>query len=108
MSAAEKPVRTVLVVEDEEIVRQIVALVLEKEGFRVLQASSFDQAEPIWSAEKDSIDLLLTDIGLPGVSGLDLVREFKGERPTLRIIVSSGNHNAFTSELMDFVTEDNW
>lgn len=98
--------RTILVVEDEEIVRQMVALVLEDAGFRVLHAPSFDEAEPIWHAEKDAINLLLIDIGLPGMSGLDVARHFKGEKPALGIIVSSGDHNAATSELIDFVSED--
>jgi DNA-binding response OmpR family regulator len=107
MAVTDKPPRTIFVVEDEAIVREMVALVLEDSGFRVLQASSFDEAELIWRAQKGAVDLLFTDIGLPGVSGLDLAREFKSEKPTLGIIISSGGHDAVTSELVDLVTEDN-
>lgn len=106
MSATKSPLRTILVVEDEEMVRQMVAMILEDAGFRVLQASSFDEAEPIWLAEKNSIDLLLTDSRLPGVSGPEMAQEFKRDKPALRIIISSGDHDLTSANLVDLVTED--
>jgi DNA-binding response OmpR family regulator len=98
--------RTILVVEDEEIVRQMVALVLEQDGFRVLQAASSDEADQIWSAESSSIELLLTDIRLPGMPGPEMARRFKSEKPSLRVIVSSGSDDLETSELMDLITDE--
>jgi PAS domain S-box-containing protein len=83
--------RTVLLVEDEEIVRELARLILERSGFRVLEAGDGNAALALWAEHKDAIDLLLTDMVMPGgISGLDLSRRLLAERPGLPVIYASG------------------
>lgn len=84
----------VVVAEDEAAVRTLVELSLSKRGYRVLVAASGLQALGILEQERH-VDLLLTDANMPGMSGIDLVREAVGRRPGLRVIVMSG----FTEDL---------
>ncbi len=82
---------TVLVVEDEVAVREVVSKVLTSHGYRVLQAGSGLEALQVWAQNSKTIDLLLTDIIMPdGVSGLELADKLLAENPRLRVIFSSG------------------
>ena len=81
--------RTVMVVEDEEGVRDLVAEVLEGSGFRVIQASNGREA--IRLAEQEAvIDLVVTDVVMPGMSGFELSRWFAAQRPKTRLIFMTG------------------
>ena len=94
-TATGAPLATVLVVEDEALVRRTVALNLRRLGFRVLEAPQARDALEIWDAEGDGIDLLFTDMVMPGgISGLDLARRLRRVRPDLRVIISSGYSHA--------------
>lgn len=82
---------TILVVEDETALRSLVSRVLEKYGYRVLQADSGVSALNLWKAHKDEVNLLLTDLVMPeGISGVELSDKLRSERPDLRIIYTSG------------------
>ncbi|HXD01468.1 MAG TPA: PAS domain S-box protein, partial [Verrucomicrobiae bacterium] len=82
---------TVLVVEDETPLRQLVKSVLQRHGYRVLTAESGVDALPIWLEYKDQISLLLTDMVMPhGVSGRELAQRLRGDKPELKVIYSSG------------------
>ena len=89
-SAAPGGGETILVVEDEDAVRSLVARVLRTRGYRVLEAASGTIALEVVDAHIGSIDLILTDVIMPGMSGPDLVRRLIAERPTLRVIYMSG------------------
>ena len=78
-------------VEDEEHLRQFTAAILERAGFSVLQACDANEAVEIWQRERSSIDLLLADILIPGLSGPEIAREFLRSRPDLKVIFTSGN-----------------
>src|SRR5881296_528044 len=65
-------VTTVLVVDDEPIVREVVVKYLEREGFRTLEAADGDRAREL--LERDSPDLVVLDLMLPGTDGLELCR----------------------------------
>jgi CheY-like chemotaxis protein len=81
--------KTIVLVEDNDIVRRLVSRVLEHEGYRVLGASSGEEGLEILSREEP--DLLLTDLTLPGdLSGLDLGRHALEERGDLKLICMSG------------------
>jgi CheY-like chemotaxis protein len=81
--------KRVLVVEDEEMVREIVVWLLEDMGFEVVGASSGDQAVGLFG--KDAIDLLLTDIRMPGgIDGWTLAEKARALMPDLPIIYVSG------------------
>jgi PAS domain S-box-containing protein len=82
---------TILVVEDEPALRELVQEILEKKGYRVLQASTGTRALHIWQRHKDEVKLLLTDMMMPeGISGRELADRLVAEKPDLKLIYSSG------------------
>jgi hypothetical protein len=87
---------TVLVVEDETAVRNLVVTALSLDGYRVLYASSADTALEAAAAEAGTIDVLLTDANMPGRSGLELAGVLVQQRPGLSVIVMSG----YTDEML--------
>src|SRR3954469_24509456 len=86
--AAERP--TVLVVDDEEDLRDIMRRMLERRGFTTLVAGDSKQAIAACREHPDDIDILLTDLGLPGVSGGELSRTAAQLRPGMRVLYISG------------------
>jgi two-component system, cell cycle sensor histidine kinase and response regulator CckA len=85
------PRATVLLVDDDESVRKLVLRFLSLSGFHVLSAESGPAAFPLWQEHKDSIDLLLTDLVMPGgIGGFDLAARLRTERPNLRVLFTSG------------------
>jgi CheY-like chemotaxis protein len=82
---------TVLVVEDETAVRELVVHLLKRCGYDVLAANSGVDALEVWELNRDRIDLLLTDLVMPqGVSGLQLAERLREQRPGLKVLYSSG------------------
>jgi two-component system cell cycle sensor histidine kinase/response regulator CckA len=81
---------TVLVLEDDDLVRNAVRRVLKASGYKVLVAHSADEALAICRSHPATIDLLLTDCVLPGTSGPDAVRRLVPLRPSMKVIFMSG------------------
>ena len=82
---------TILVVEDEPTVRRLMARVLERDGFRVRTAASGREALDHWGDYAGVVDLVLTDVVMPGgVSGTQLGRELRNRHPNLPIVYTSG------------------
>jgi PAS domain S-box-containing protein len=82
---------TILVVEDEEPVRELVCKVLTAYGYNVLEAISGTKAIELWKKSKDKVDLLLTDVVLPDeLNGRELAERLRKSRPQLKVIFSSG------------------
>jgi CheY-like chemotaxis protein len=81
---------TILLAEDEEDVRTLLCELLESHGHRVLEANSPAQALVVSAAYRGHIDLLLTDVVMPGGTGRDLARELMGRRPDMRVLYISG------------------
>ncbi|MCL4511219.1 MAG: PAS domain S-box protein [Bacteroidetes bacterium] len=81
---------TLLVVEDEEMLRELVKAVLEGKGYNVLTASDGAEAISLYEAQKDEIALVLTDMGLPRVDGAGVLAALKGIDPNVKVIVASG------------------
>ncbi|NWA02181.1 response regulator [Pseudomonas gingeri] len=81
---------TILVVEDDTIVRMLIVDVLEELEFNVLEASSSDLALAFINDISRSIDLLMTDVGLPGMDGRELATAARKVRPGLPILFASG------------------
>ncbi|MDB6066584.1 MAG: Blue-light-activated protein [Pedosphaera sp.] len=95
----------ILVVEDEETVRELVCSILKGSGYRVLEAAAGAEALGIWSEHKAGIDLLLTDIVMPdGMTGRDLAEKLQAEKPGLKAIFTSG----YSSDIVgkDFVIQE--
>lgn len=88
---AEEGSETILLVEDEDTIRDMAKLFLEAHGYHVLEAGNGPEALEIWKKDKSRIDLLLTDLVMPhGVSGQALAQQLTGEQPNLKVIYSSG------------------
>ena len=81
---------TVLLVEDSDVVRDVVASMLEGGGLTVLQASGGEEALALARRGDTSIDLLLTDIVMPGMAGVELADRLERERPDVRILFMTG------------------
>jgi CheY-like chemotaxis protein len=81
--------RTLLLVEDDPLVRMTLAEVLAEAGFAVLEAESAEAALDL-VAERDDLALLLTDINLPGADGFALARAARRLRPNLPVVYASG------------------
>ena len=89
--AAAPPTRgTVLLVEDDPSVLALVRTLLVRLGHRVLSASSGHEALRVASEQAERIDLVLTDIVMPGMNGVDLVAHLHAQRPELPCIFMSG------------------
>ena len=82
---------TVLVAEDEEPLRQMVVHILKIQGYTVLEAESGQQALAVWEQSNRKIDLLLTDMVMPGgIMGRELAEKLAGKFPGLKVIYTSG------------------
>jgi PAS domain S-box-containing protein len=81
---------TILVVEDEDTVRALVVRMLERGGHRVLQAPNGTAAMSLVGSRIDEVDLVLTDVVMPGMRGPELVLELRRRRPELPAILMSG------------------
>jgi two-component system, cell cycle sensor histidine kinase and response regulator CckA len=83
--------KTILLIEDEPVVGEVLRLLLESEGYLVFWAESQEKAENLWLKNRATIDLLLTDISLSSRDrGTYLAERFKKEKPELEVIFTSG------------------
>jgi PAS domain S-box-containing protein len=88
---------TILLVEDEAPVRSLARTVLEQKGYHVIEADSGPSALELWKQHRDTIDLLLTDMVMPGgISGQELAKRLLSEKPGLKVIYNSG----YTDEML--------
>ena len=82
---------TILLVEDEKPVRELVSRVLQKYGYKILQAGNGAEAIEVWRQHKDEIALLFTDLVMPdNMNGRELAEKLRAERPELKVIFTSG------------------
>lgn len=84
----------VLLVEDEKVVRALASKALKDRGYEVLEAENAEAAEVIWNARKEDIDLLVTDVIMPGRDGKRLAEQLRRERPELCVLFMSGYDDA--------------
>jgi two-component system cell cycle sensor histidine kinase/response regulator CckA len=82
--------KTVLIVDDNTLVLTLVGRILEAAGFATLQASSGPEAIRLAADYSGNIDLLLSDVKMPGMSGLELALALTGSRRELRVLLMSG------------------
>jgi signal transduction histidine kinase/HAMP domain-containing protein/ActR/RegA family two-component response regulator len=82
---------TILVVEDEPLLRDMAHLILQDYGYHVLEAGSGAEALRVWEGNPGTIDLVLTDMVMPGgISGRDLAGRLLADHPRLKVIFTSG------------------
>ena len=91
--SADSPVassrRTVLLVEDEQAVRELVRIILERAGHHVVEAAD-PEAAIVQFNKMESVDLLLTDVVMPAMTGFDLFHALVARLPSLRVLFISG------------------
>jgi two-component system cell cycle sensor histidine kinase/response regulator CckA len=93
-SRALRGTETILLVEDEDAVRQLMQSLLERYGYRVYTAASGVRALQIWREHRDSIQILITDMVMPeGLGGRELAQELLATNPGLKVIYCSGYTN---------------
>ena len=80
---------TVLVVDDAEGLRELAKRLLERQGYTVLVAANAEEALRVFE-QHPSIDVLLTDVVMPGASGPELSRRLAAQRPALKVVYMSG------------------
>jgi two-component system cell cycle sensor histidine kinase/response regulator CckA len=82
---------TILLVENEEFVRKAAGEVLQSAGYRMVIAGNAAEALEACRTSRQPVDLLLTDVVMPGMSGCDLALEFEGLYPHGRVLLMSGH-----------------
>ena len=81
---------SILIVEDDELLRPVVARVLRRNGYDVVEAASGSEAEERALAHGLAFDLLLVDVGLPGLSGPEVVERLQQRWPAVKVLFMSG------------------
>jgi len=91
-----RPGTTVLLVEDDEMMRNLTRKTLESHGYNVLEAADGKAALNLLASRKDPVELTLTDVVMRGMSGPELVSRIQQSRPAMKVVYSSG----YTAELL--------
>jgi two-component system, cell cycle sensor histidine kinase and response regulator CckA len=89
-AAGQAASQTILLVEDEQELRRVAEATLVSNGYTVLAATDAAQAEQLCSQHEGKIDLLLTDVVMPGADGWELARRLSEQRPEMKVIYMSG------------------
>jgi CheY-like chemotaxis protein len=84
------PCESVLVVEDNEALRQMLCRVLRTSGYRVMDAANANAALRVCEQQETIIDILISDVVMPEMSGIELASELKTSHPTMRVLLMSG------------------
>ena len=83
--------RHVMYVDDDEVMTLMVSRLLERSGYRVTAFSHAADALRAFTSEPWNVDVVVTDLNMPGLSGLDVLRGINAIRPSLPVIIGSGN-----------------
>lgn len=88
---------TILIAEDEDLVRESYSEVLQNFGYKVLSAKDGEEALAAFNKHKDGIDLVLTDVIMPRKNGKELIKEIQSVKPDIKVIFMSG----YSQDLID-------
>src|SRR5260370_10199885 len=87
----EAPAPTILVAEDEPGIRALVRKILRRQGYQVLEAADGEEALRIMREHSGSIDMLITDVMMPGLAGRDLAGHLREQRPATKLLFISAH-----------------
>lgn len=82
---------TILVVDDDAPIREMLAMILRSDGFAVVTAQNGDEALRISHTRERHIDLVISDLEMPGIDGAHLASEIRSEHPSLPVLLISGS-----------------
>ncbi|MFC2088021.1 PAS domain S-box protein [Calditrichota bacterium] len=99
---------TILVVEDQEELRSVISQTLKVHGYKVFQAENGKKAVSIFKKNKSKINLLLTDIIMPSISGYDLGKSLHEISPTLKTLFMSGYNEEVIGKYGSIISEKNY
>jgi two-component system cell cycle sensor histidine kinase/response regulator CckA len=85
------PRRTIFVVEDEKLMVRLLEKFLSGQGYQVVVASDGEQAIEVYCRHKTAIDVVLLDVGLPKISGVNVFLKIKEENSDVRVVIASGH-----------------
>jgi DNA-binding response OmpR family regulator len=94
----DEPPFTVLVVDDEPYLRQFIVDVLRSNGFGSIEADNEGRGLVLFQANRDRIDLVILDLVMPGMSGLDLAAELERQRPGVKILYISAEGSSIAMD----------
>lgn len=83
--------QTILLADDDEDVRKFLAEILDRQGYTILAVAHGAEALCLWERHEGPIHLLLTDIQMPEMDGLELARRIRARRPTIPVLYMSAN-----------------
>ena len=81
---------TILMVEDQDIVRRMTVRILKALGYGIIEAANGREGYDIFTHRKEEIDLVILDLTMPEMSGTDLLKKMKKINPVLKVIITSG------------------
>ena len=81
---------TVLVVEDEQLMLRLLEKFLSQQGYQVLIASDGEEAVEVYHLHRLEIDVVLLDVGLPKLTGWDVLLKMKEDNPDVRVVIATG------------------
>jgi CheY-like chemotaxis protein len=87
---AESSAETVLLVEDADVIRRLARQIIQRAGYQVIEAADAEKAMVVAGGHSGDIHLLLTDVIMPGASGVELAAQLKSVRPDLKVLYMSG------------------
>ena len=90
---------TILVIDDEEVIRNLMLTSLSQLGYRVLVASGAEDGTQLYEIFKSEIDLILLDLSLPGESGVQVFKKIRSINPEVRVIVFAGSGSKHKQKL---------
>jgi PAS domain S-box-containing protein len=100
--------QTILLVDDEPSIREVAAIILESHGYKVLVAEDGPSALAIFAREMGHIVAVVTDLAMPGMDGLMLVRTLRRLEPGLKVIVSTGRDDDSHAGEIPALNVDGW
>jgi DNA-binding response OmpR family regulator len=91
----------ILVVEDDQYVSDLLRSLLEVEGFNVVVASDGEEGERCYQSHQPRFDIVVTDLGLPKIGGVELFHRLRSFNPSVKVIASSGyGHEIVVKQLL--------
>jgi PAS domain S-box-containing protein len=94
---------TILIIDDEEVIRNLMLTSLSRYGYRVLVASGGEEGVNLYSMFKDEIDLVMLDLGLPGMDGRKVFKLIRALNPKAKVILFTGSQS--TSRVKQLIEE---